>query len=155
MCVAPQIVGEGLERGRLKRQDAAGGATEATRPCLACGWIRACPARSSALITEAPHGPYRGFFVRLVRCLDHELGAADGGGKLGFLPGELELVRGFHWNVHAVPELQPNGPLAAVLDAVHDVDGQPRFVEDIVRPQAVHREAGGPRRQGAEDQVPH
>src|SRR6478752_1725196 len=61
----------------------------------------------------------------VVLALDHEVGATDGAGKLGLLPGELEAGGQFFRHLHAVRKLEANRPLATFLEAVHDIDGQP------------------------------
>ena len=67
-------------------------------------------ARVRAALGAPPHRG-RGIRFRSVLVLDDEVGAADRPGELRALPGELELRELFR-HVHAVGELEPDGPLA-------------------------------------------
>src|SRR6187431_1402608 len=90
--------------------------------------------------------------IRSVLVLDDEVGAADRAGELRALPGELEL-RELLGLVHAVGELEPDGPLAAVFDRVHHVDREAALVEDVRHADAIDLKGRRLERGGGDDDV--
>src|SRR5581483_8666906 len=88
-----------------------------------------------------------------VLVLDDEVGAADGAGQLRLLTGELELVRQLGRNFHPVGELEPDRPLALVVDGVQHIDRQTALVEDVGPADALDVELGRLERLGRYDDV--
>src|SRR5689334_4594040 len=87
-----------------------------------------------------------------VLALDDEVGAADRAGELRLLPRELEAGQ-LVGDLHAVRELEPDGPLAAVRERPEDVDRQARLVEDVGPADAVDLELRRLERRRADDDV--